>query len=382
MVEVDSDFLTDDLLRDVYCIIGIPVDAIGMQACLHRIAAAAVSRKPFLISTPNLNFVVNSQSDPEFKDSLLLSNLCLPDGVPVIWIARIIGAPIKNRLAGSDVFDALKANHYSARPLTVFLLGGSEGVAARACASLNAVPGGLHCVGSLNPGLGLVDELSKKEIIDRINSSNADILITSLGALKGQLWLRRNHHRLLVPVRTHLGAAMNFHAGTIRRAPPLLRRLGLEWLWRIKEEPYLWRRYWNDGCRLIQLLLTHILPLAILIRWLQLKYLFHNHRLDIIHSCCDSLVTIRLVGRATAPGIEKLIPVLRNSIGKNKNIKIDFCGTLTVDTRFLGLVLMLQKTLNQHSARLVLVDCSAVLKKIFRLSGFEPLLDSNVGASL
>ena len=68
-----------------------------------------------------------------------------------------------------------------------------------------------------------------------------------LGAKKGQTWLLRNHDRIKTPVRVHLGATVNFLAGTVERAPTALRKLGLEWLWRIKEEPHLWRRYWGDG---------------------------------------------------------------------------------------------------------------------------------------
>ena len=192
--------------------------------------------------------------------------------MPIIWIAWLAGIPIKSRIAGSDLFDALKAEHSSAHPLKIFLFGGAEGVAAAASRALNSQPRGLHCVGSLYPGFCSVDEMSWDEIIDNINSSGADFLVASLGAQKGQLWLQRNHHRLSIPLRAHLGASINFQAGTIRRAPSIMRKLGLEWLWRIKEEPYLWRRYWNDGCVLFLLLFTRVLPLAFWTWWLQLKY--------------------------------------------------------------------------------------------------------------
>ena len=99
----------DDLSREVYCILGIPIDAIEMPAVLRSIDAAAATRAPFVISTPNLNFLVNSQTDPEFRESLLLSDLCPPDGMPIVWIARLLGIPIKKRIAGSDIFEALKS---------------------------------------------------------------------------------------------------------------------------------------------------------------------------------------------------------------------------------------------------------------------------------
>src|SRR4029450_1688151 len=103
---------------------------------------------------------------------------------------------------------------------------------------------------------------SSAAIIATINASNADFLVVALGASKGQSWLQHNHHRLSIPVRAHLGAAINFQAGFLRRAPKIVRKAGFEWLWRIKEEPHLWQRYWHDGRTLLHLLWTRILPLT------------------------------------------------------------------------------------------------------------------------
>src|SRR5205823_4093092 len=80
---------------------------------------------------------------------------------------------------------------------------------------------------------------------------------------KGQEWLVRNHSRLTIPIRSHLGATINFQAGTVRRAPEFLRAVGMEWLWRIKEEPYLWRRYVRDGTALLRLILLQMVPLTL-----------------------------------------------------------------------------------------------------------------------
>jgi N-acetylglucosaminyldiphosphoundecaprenol N-acetyl-beta-D-mannosaminyltransferase len=190
-----------NLARSVYCILGIPIDAIGLTTVAHRIEAAATQRSPLLISTPNLNFLVSSLSDPEFRESVLESDLCPPDGAPIIWIARLLGVPITERAAGADLLERLQVRSMGARRLTVFLLGGAEGVAAGASRKLNARPGGLTCVGTMNPGFGDVDEMSHDHIIDAVNSSGADFLILSLGAKKAQLWLSRNRNRLAIPIR-------------------------------------------------------------------------------------------------------------------------------------------------------------------------------------
>jgi N-acetylglucosaminyldiphosphoundecaprenol N-acetyl-beta-D-mannosaminyltransferase len=368
---VTSFALPDDLSREVYCILGMPVDAIGMHAVLCRIQSAAAARTPFLISTPNLNFLVISQLDRDFRESLILSDLCTADGVPIIWIAWLAGIPIKNRIAGSDIFDALKAEHSTARPLKTFLFGGPDGVAAAASRALNSQPGGLYCTGWLYPGFGSAEEMSRDDIIDTINSSGADFLAASLGAQKGQLWLLRNHHRLSIPVRAHLGASLNFQAGTIRRAPSIMRKLGLEWLWRIKEEPYLWRRYWNDGRVLLRLLFTHVLPLAFWTSWLRLRYERRSEHLIITQAHGSETVTLSLSGPANARHVDKAIPAFREAIATKKQISLDFSNTGTIDARFLGLLLMLKKTLGNNGAAPIFVGLSPVLKIIFRLNGLD-----------
>ena len=370
----------DDLSREVYCILGMPIDAVGMPSVVRTIETAAARKSPFFISTPNLNFLVNSLSDPNFRESLLLSDLCPADGMPIIWIAWLFGIPLKNRIAGCDIFDALKAERNRENPMKVFLFGGAEGVASAAARALNVERGGLYCVGSLYPGLGSADEMSRCEIIDHINSSDADLLVTALGAKKGQLWLQRNHYRLRIPVRTHLGALVNFQAGTLKRAPRFLQKLGLEWLWRIKEEPSLWRRYWNDGRVLLRLMFTRILPLAIWTWWLHRKYGDNGQDLvisEIHHTDC---ITVSLSGPAVARHVGKVVLVLKKAIGTGKRIVIDFSNARVLDARFLGLLLMLRKTLNTHGTYPTIVGLSPELERIFRLNSLEFMLSSDKGA--
>jgi len=357
----------------------LPIDAINMAAVLRRIDAAAASRAAFLISTPNLNFLVNSRSDPQFRESLLDSDLCPADGMPIVWIARLAGIPIRNRIAGSDIFDALKADRSSARPLKIFLFGGADGVAAAAARALNVRPGGLICVGSLYPGFGTVEEMSRDDTIRQINSSDADFLVASLGARKGQQWLQRNHDRLRIPVRAHLGAAINFQAGTIRRAPLMMRKFGLEWLWRIKEEPYLWRRYWNDGLVLLWLLLTCVLPLAIWTGWLRLKYARTGRDLVVNQTHGQESITVSLSGFATARHVDKIISAFKGAVATKQRITLDFSGTHAVDARFLGLLLMLRKKLKGSGANLIFSGMSPRLERLFRLNGLEFLLSSDKG---
>jgi N-acetylglucosaminyldiphosphoundecaprenol N-acetyl-beta-D-mannosaminyltransferase len=364
-----------DLSRPVYCVLGMPIDAINMAAVVQRMEAAAADRTAFLISTPNLNFLVSSRSDPEFRESLLDSDLCPPDGMPIVWIARLVGLPIRERVAGADILEWLRVSGSSARRMSVFFFGGAEGVAAAAARALNAEPGGLNCVGTIDPGFGTVDEMSQNHMIGAINSSDADFLAVSLGAKKGQLWLQRNHERLTIPIRAHLGAAINFQAGTIKRAPPMVRAWGLEWLWRIKEEPHLWRRYWNDGCVLLRLLLTRVLPLAIATRWQQLRWLNQTRDLLIEATEDHQSTTIGLRGIASEEHVARAMSCFREALAKkHKTIIIDLSGTRVIDARFLGLLLMLRKQLKSQRAKLKFTGVSHRMARMFRLNELEFLL--------
>jgi len=360
----------DDLSRDVYCVLGIPIDAIGMRGVLRRIRDAARRKTRLLISTPNLNFLVASQSDRSFRDSLILSDLCTVDGMPVVWIARLIGIPIKGRTAGADIFDALKADVGPASSLKLFLFGGPEGGAERAARRLNSQPGGLHCVGWSNPGYGSAEEMSRDHIIEEINASGADFLVASLSSQKGQSWLQRNHQRLEIPVRAHLGAALNFQAGTVKRAPPMLRRLGLEWLWRIKEEPYLWRRYWNDGAAMLRLLLTHVLPFVFWTWWMRRTH-ERGEALTITQDYGSRAVTLTLSGPADARHVDRAIPVFRAAVASGKPVTLDFSNVCAIDARFLGLLLMLRKQLEAQGCVGTFVGVSPLIARIFRMGGLD-----------
>ena len=367
----------DDLCREVYCVLGMPIDAIEMPAVLDTIYAATANGKPCLISTPNLNFLVNSWSDPEFRQSLLLSDLCPADGMPIVWIARLLGVPIR-RVAGSDIFDTLKSRPPAAGrgPVKVFLFGATEVIAAQACERLNRNAVGVKCVGWLCPGFGDLDELSRGHFVDQINESDADFLVVALGARKGQSWLRRNHDRLRIPIRCHLGATVNFQAGAVRRAPYALQKLSLEWLWRIKEEPGLFWRYWNDGLVLLSLMFGRALPLACLERWWRLRAHCGNLDFAIAETENDHSVRLLFRGCATADQVPETILSLRKAAASQKQISIDLSQVRTVDVRFLGLILMFVKQMSASPHALQFVGASRKVQRLFRLNGLQYLLSA------
>jgi N-acetylglucosaminyldiphosphoundecaprenol N-acetyl-beta-D-mannosaminyltransferase len=363
-----------DLSRSVYCVLGMPIDSINMATIVQRIEAAAANRMVQLISTPNLNFLVSSLSDAEFRESVLDSDLCPPDGAPIIWIARLLGLPINERVAGSDLLDRLKVRGVGTRRLSIFLFGGAKGVAAAAARRLNAEQGGLHCVGTMDPGFCEVSEMSHDHMIDVVNASGADFLVVSLGAKKGQQWLQRNHSRLAIPIRAHLGAALNFQAGIIKRAPPAIRAWGMEWLWRIKEERYLWKRYRDDGLVLLRLMLTRVLPLAVMTRWHRLQRKHRYEDLQIERHNHGRSIVISLSGIASEAHVHKAVCCFQEALAARQDITIDLSKTHLIDARFLGLLLMLRKELRNRGSRLAFDGASRRIERLFRFNELGFLL--------
>jgi N-acetylglucosaminyldiphosphoundecaprenol N-acetyl-beta-D-mannosaminyltransferase len=240
--------------RDVWAILGIPLDNVTLDEAASLIERAVETRTRLSFVTPNVNWMVRALKDRSAMRQIVNADLSLADGAPVVWLAKQLGMPLQERVAGADLFQRLRTDvGADAPPIRVFFFGGREGAAKLAHEAMLKEQGRLVAAGWLNPGFGDVDSMSTAEIREAINAANADFVIVSLGAVKGQAWIEQNQEYLNAPVIAHLGAVVDFAAGTIQRAPEWVSKSGLEWIWRIFAEPILWRRYWNDGTDLIGL---------------------------------------------------------------------------------------------------------------------------------
>jgi N-acetylglucosaminyldiphosphoundecaprenol N-acetyl-beta-D-mannosaminyltransferase len=347
-----------DFERDVHCLLGLPIDAIDLAGAQKRIRAAAATRLPCFMSTPNVNFLIESRSDRAFRDAVLHSDLSVADGMPLVWLARLTGIPLRERVAGSNLFEALSGGS-DERRLAVYFFGGSDGVAEAAARRLGREAKGLVCVGHESPGFGSVEEMSSEETIRRINASNADLLVVSLGARKGQAWIERNRARLNVPVVSHLGAVVDFTAGRIRRAPHWMQRAGLEWLWRIKEQPSLWRRYSSDGLALAILLLTCVLPYV----W-YMRSRSHPAEASVEASDRKHVYVIVLRGAWTRANIAVLRRSFSQAARSGKHVRLEMTTVSHVDSAFVGLVMLLLAYQQQHRRRLVIVAVPGPVRRV------------------
>ena len=360
-----------DFNRNVYCLLGLPFDALDMTDAVARVHAASVEKVPCFLSTPNLNFLIASHKDPEFRASVLRSDLSIADGAPLAWMARFLGMPIRERVAGSSLFEILR--NTPDHPLSIYFFGGPPGVAERAGARLNAEASAMTCAGFECPGFGSIEDMSSDQTIDRINASGADFLVVALGAKKGQAWIMRNRARLTVPIVSHLGAVVNFVAGTVTRAPVWMQRRGLEWLWRIKEEPGLWKRYWRDGLDLVCLIITRALPYA----WYRGRYPLANAELvraSVTMAEDGGVSLIRLEGAWIRDNLAPLRQYFSLAAQCNGDIRLDVAGVTHVDSAFVGLLMLLHGYQLSRGAQLLIYGMQKRVRRIFELSCAEYML--------
>jgi N-acetylglucosaminyldiphosphoundecaprenol N-acetyl-beta-D-mannosaminyltransferase len=213
-------------------------------------------------------------------------------------------------------------------------------------------------------------------MIKRINDSRADFLVIAMGARKGHAWIQRNRAALRVPVVSHLGAVINFVAGTVKRAPMFLRTSGLECLWRIKEEPALWRRYWHDGRKFVVLVLTRVLP-SVTRRILDaVQKPGQPPRLIVDRS--NPTVRIVLSGAWREKDLRVLRDVLASVTRDVTNIELDATELGRVDAAFIGLLMLLYGHQLKIGRSLRIIGASRDTRRDFHWCCAEFLLGENI----
>ncbi|MES2180893.1 MAG: WecB/TagA/CpsF family glycosyltransferase [Pseudomonadota bacterium] len=362
----------DDFDREVYCIGGLPFDAINLSQTITRLRDAQLKKSSCFLTTPNLNFLGMSQHDADFRNSVIHSDVVIADGAPIVWIARLLGIPIHERVAGSTLFEALGQENL--KKMAVYFFGGIDDVAAEASKLINEKSTGLTCVGYRSPGFGTVAEMSTAEIINDINLSGADFLVIALGAKKGQAWIVKNLHQIKVPIVSHLGAVINFEAKRLKRAPVCFQKIGLEWLWRIKEEPGLWKRYWHDGWFFLRLLVTKVFPHVLWLRLNQknLERLSQESKVSLNYqnACCR--LTVSSVVLDPVPSDVRAL--VREASLQNKPVQVDLTNTEYLSFGFFGLLLLLKKQLDKQSLQLELLGMQPKLKRLLNWNSLSDVI--------
>lgn len=224
-------------------ILDVPVTVTSMENAVAVIGQSVDARSGGYICAADMNSIMQAQRNPSHMDALKHAEAVLPDGVPLVWAARLRGQRGMRRVPGPDVMLALCERGVDLGWRHYFY-GGAPGVADELAASLQRRLPGLCVAGTQAPPFRPLSPAEQEDSLAAINAARPNILWVGLGCPKQELWMRENADRINGAVVIGVGAAFNFHSNRIRRAPPWMRRSGLEWLHRLGSEPRrLWRRY-------------------------------------------------------------------------------------------------------------------------------------------
>ena len=219
---------------------GVPIVNTTMPEAVDWIAARAGSGDPALLAFVNPDCLNIAYVDAEYRRILLDAARVLPDGIGIHIGCRMLGVALQANVNGTDLFPQL-CERAARAGLGLFLLGARPGIAEAVAANMQAQFPGLRIDGVQD---GYFDPADEDAVIDRINASGAAILLVAFGVPRQEKWLAHNHARLAPPVRMGVGGLFDFYSGRIPRAPVWMREIGLEWTWRLMQEPgRMWRRY-------------------------------------------------------------------------------------------------------------------------------------------
>ena len=219
-------------------ILGVMVDSVTMAEAVETVSAFLDTQDAHMVVTPNAEIIKMCAEDKSFCETVNSASFIAPDGVGVLYAAKVLGTPIKEKIAGCDIgynmlFEAAKKGK------GVFFFGSKPGVAELCAKNLKEKVPNLIVSGTRD---GYFKPEETDSIIDMINESGASMLWVCLGAPKQENWMAENRHKLKVGVMMGLGGSIDVYAGTVKRAPKWMIKMKFEWLYRLIKEPWRFSR--------------------------------------------------------------------------------------------------------------------------------------------
>lgn len=236
-------------MRKIVVVLGVPIDSLTMAEAIDRLDSfVEIGRqtgKSHQVATVNADFAVKSLDDPELRMLLREADMATADGMPLVWGARLLGINIPERVAGADMVPAL-AQRAAEKGYSIYFFGAQDGIAEKAAQNLKGKYPNLLIAGVASPPFGSILEMDSS-YIEEIKRSKADIVLVALGNPKQEKWIGMYGRDIGAPVAIGIGGTLDFIAGQTQRAPEWMQKTGLEWIYRLLQEPKrLWKRYVHD----------------------------------------------------------------------------------------------------------------------------------------
>jgi N-acetylglucosaminyldiphosphoundecaprenol N-acetyl-beta-D-mannosaminyltransferase len=237
-------------------LLGAPLDTVTLDDAVKLVDEAVAARRPTLNASLNAAKLVRMQTDSELRESIELCDLVTADGVPVVWAARALGHAVPGRVNGTDLMELLLA-HAAERGYSVYLFGSEPGIVSRARAEIERRHPAIRIAGTQH---GFFAPTEEESVVRRIAAAQPDILFIALGTPQKELFQARHRDELGVPFTMGVGGSFEVLAGVRKRAPRWAQRTGLEWAFRMVQEPRrLAGRYFVGNTRFVYLVGREVL---------------------------------------------------------------------------------------------------------------------------
>jgi len=228
-------------------VLGVGVSAINMGIALDQLGRWIANQERQYVSVCTVHTIMECRRDDRLRRIVNAAGMTTPDGMPLVWLSRLAGQAHVARVYGPDLMLA-EMEESVPRGHRHFFFGGGPGVAERLATAMRTRFPGVTIVGAFTPPMGTAEALCTEVIARTINAARPDIVWVGVSSPKQEFWMDCMRGSLAAPVLIGVGAAFDFHTGSVRQAPRWMQRSGLEWLFRLLQEPRrLWRRYLVDN---------------------------------------------------------------------------------------------------------------------------------------
>jgi N-acetylglucosaminyldiphosphoundecaprenol N-acetyl-beta-D-mannosaminyltransferase len=344
-------------------ILGVPIDNVTMQQVLAAIESSIDEGGFHQIATANVDFLINSIHDVELKEILGACFLVLPDGMPLVWASRLMGASLQERVSGADLVPRL-VELAAIRDYSIFLLGSSETSSRGASRWISQHYPKVRVVGRYCPAFAELEEMDHEDILLQIEAAQPDILLVAFGSPKQEKWLAMHRHRLRVPVCIGVGGSLDLLAGRLPRAPLWMRERGLEWFYRACHEPArLGWRYARDASGLARYLTAQLAATAA-----QNKRVSLN---SLTEETIGAATVLRVGGRLTGAPVGDFEREARMAVGAGHHLVLDLASTTYLGADALGALIHLGGVARRHNRELWLTGLRPFLCRLIQATQLE-----------
>jgi N-acetylglucosaminyldiphosphoundecaprenol N-acetyl-beta-D-mannosaminyltransferase len=306
-----------------------------MQETLERLEQFIEQRRFHQVATANTDFLINALDDKELRYVLREADLVVPDGMPLVWGAQLMGTHLPERVTGADLVPAL-AKLAAEKGYRIFMLGARPEVALRAKERLEEDYKGIQIVGCLSPDARPILEMDNDCILAAIQQAKPDILFVAFGNPKQEKWIHLFRDQLReVPICIRVGGTFDFLAGQTVRAPLWMQKAGLEWLFRLLQEPKrLWKRYYRDITQFSRYLFR---------QWRALSWGRGTGQGEVYFAEVGDSTVISVLGDFSGALIPRFREITEQAINSHRHLLLDFQQVSRLDVQALGALLNLPK---------------------------------------